>query len=379
MHKLDGPVDLKEAAVIAGRRDLELQRQNRVFNARLRTIGIDKQALDGQINDRKIQEETKAKKDLAYANDLIRHDKTMCLLDERHKCDVKNLNKAIAEFHLCYQKSDTRREFDLNDPQALKKDVPARISDTDPRCTISTMQKFSGEDLQHQERIKRQQEQIREWSLAQQKDLKNALEDQKFANKLYDTYRIAQDQRACAVQQMEDGMRRAVTVATKDFNRAQAIESATRHKLEKRQEQEDNLIEIENQRHSDFLTENPNQALSAFGPNRVIVHRWKGMTPDQADETTRKLNQQIQERKRLEEEERQRNSEWERLRANDARAAVLLERQQRRIARQLRKEMDCENMLLCGDHKAGERFLEKEVYVNVPTDKYFDQFNTTSR
>ncbi|GCB62319.1 RIB43A-like with coiled-coils protein 2 [Scyliorhinus torazame] len=379
MHKLDGPVDLKEAAITAGRRDLELQRQNRVFNAKHRIIGIDKQALDGQINDRKIQEETEARKKLAYANDLIRHDQTMCLLDERHKRDMKNLNKAVAEFHLCYQKPETRREFDLNDPQALKKDTPARISDTDPRSTVSSIQKFSGEDLQCQERIKRQQEQIREWLLAQQKDLKNASEDQKFANRLYDTYRITQDQRACALQQMEEDMRRAVTVATKDFNRAQATESATRRKLEKQQEQEDNLIEIENQLHSDFLTENPNQALSAFGPSRVIVHRWKGITPEKANEATRKLKQQMQEKKRLEEEERQRNSEWERLRANDARAALLLERQQRRINRQLRKEMDCQNMLLCKDHKARERFLENEVYTNVPTDKYFDQFNTTSR
>ncbi|XP_067907368.1 RIB43A-like with coiled-coils protein 2 [Heterodontus francisci] len=379
MHKLDGPVDLKEAAVIAWRRDLELQRQNRIFTARLRTIGIDQQALDGQIKDRKIREETEARKHLAYANDLIRHDQAMCILDERHKRDVKNLNKAIDEFRICYQKPETHREFDLNDPQALKKDFPARISDTDPRCTVSSIQKLPGEDLQQEERIRRQQKQIREWSLAQQKDLKNALEDQKFANRLYDKYRIAQDQRACELQQMEEDTRRAVHVATKDFNRAQATESTTKRKLEKLQEQEDNSIEIANQLHSDLLTENPKQAMSAFGPNRVIVHRWKGMTPDQLDEVTRKQKQQVQEKKRLEEEERQRNAEWERLRANDARAAVLLERQQQRVNRQLRKEMDCQNMLLSRDHKARERFLKNEVYVNVPTGKYFDQFNTTSR
>ncbi|XP_067856191.1 RIB43A-like with coiled-coils protein 2 [Heptranchias perlo] len=379
MYKLDGPVDLKEAAIIARRRDLELQRQNRVFNVRLRTIGIDQQALDGQINDRKIQEETEARKHTAFANDLIRHDETMCLMDERHKRDMMNLNKAVSEFRLCYQKPETRREFDLNDPQALRKDVPARISDTDPRCTVSSIQKLPGEDLQQQARIRRQQEQIKEWSLAQQKELKNALEDQKFANRLYDKNRISLDQRACELQQMEEDTRRAVTVATKDFNRAQATESATKRKLEKLQEQEDNLIEIENHLHSDLLTENPKQAISAFGPNRVIVHRWKGMTQDQVDEVIRKQKQQVQEKKRLLEEEHQRNAEWERQQVNDARAAMLLERQQQRVNRQLRKTMDCHNMLLCKDHKARERFLKNEVYVNVPTVKYFDQFNTTSR
>ncbi|XP_051886579.1 RIB43A-like with coiled-coils protein 2 [Pristis pectinata] len=379
MHKLDSPVDLKEASIVARRRDVEVQRQNRIFNTRLRTIGIDQQALDAQIQDKKIQEEAEARKHTAYAKDLIRHDQTMCLLDDRNKRDMINLNKAISEFRLCHQKPETRREFDLNDPQALKKDVPARISDTDPRCTVSSIQKFTGEDLSRQERIRCQQEQIREWSLQQQKELKNALEDQKFANKLYDENRIALDQRACELQQMEEETRRAVTVATKDFNRAQATERATRQKLEKQYEQEDNLVEIGNHLHSDLLTENPKQAVSAFGPNRVIVDRWKGMTQDQVDDIIRRQKQQVQERKRLEEEERQRSAEWDRLRVNDARAAVLLERQQQRVQRQLRKAMDCQNMLLCKNHKERERFLKNEVYVNVPTAKYFDQFNTTSR
>ncbi|XP_059834001.1 RIB43A-like with coiled-coils protein 2 [Hypanus sabinus] len=379
MHKLDGPVDLKEAAIIARRRDVEVQRKNRVFNTRVRTIGIDQQALDAQVQDRKLQEGTEASKHAAYAKDLIRHDQTMCLLDERYKHDMINLNKAISEFRLAYQKPETRREFDLNDPQALKKDVPARISDNDPRCTVSSIQMFTGEDLNRQERIRRQQEQIREWSFEQQQELKNALEEQKLADKFYDKNRTALDRRVCELQQMEEDTRRAVTVATKDFNRAQATEKATRQKLEEQNVQEDNLIEIENHLHSDLLTENPKQALSAFGPNRVIVDRWKGMTQDQVDDIIQKQKQQVQERKRLEEEERQRNAEWDRLRINDARASVLLERHQQRVQRQLRKEMDCQNMLLCKNHKERERFLKNEVYVNVPTAKYFDQFNTTSR
>lgn len=40
MYKLDLPVDLKEAAVLQRRRDAELQRQSRVFDARVRTVGV---------------------------------------------------------------------------------------------------------------------------------------------------------------------------------------------------------------------------------------------------------------------------------------------------------------------------------------------------
>lgn len=40
MYKLDLPIDLKEAAAIERRRNLELERQSRIFNAKVRTIGV---------------------------------------------------------------------------------------------------------------------------------------------------------------------------------------------------------------------------------------------------------------------------------------------------------------------------------------------------
>lgn len=112
---------------------------------------------------------------------MKKNDKLMCLLEERQKNETKDLNRALVEFQKNFQKPETRREFDLNDPQALKKDRPARVSDDDPRCTISGMQKFMGEDLNYDQRMKFQKEQLREWSLQQQKDCKNALADQKLA------------------------------------------------------------------------------------------------------------------------------------------------------------------------------------------------------
>lgn len=40
MYKLDLPIDMKETAAIERRRNRELQRQSRIFNARVRTIGV---------------------------------------------------------------------------------------------------------------------------------------------------------------------------------------------------------------------------------------------------------------------------------------------------------------------------------------------------
>ena len=95
---------------------------------------------------------------------MTRNDKIAVLLQRRQEHDIRELNKAVNEFRQSHQQPDGRREFDLNDPDALKKDKPARVSDDDPRCGVSSLQKFVGEDLNGKARSKLQQEQAR-WVL----------------------------------------------------------------------------------------------------------------------------------------------------------------------------------------------------------------------
>jgi trehalose-6-phosphate synthase len=66
MYKLDLPIDLKEAAAIERRRNKELERQNRIFNAKVRTIGIDVQALKEQVHDRDLQEQREHQRHEAF-------------------------------------------------------------------------------------------------------------------------------------------------------------------------------------------------------------------------------------------------------------------------------------------------------------------------
>lgn len=115
------------------------------------------------------------------AAEMRQNDKIMCILENRERREKKNLCRAINDFQQNFQMPEMRREFDLSDPLAFKKDLPARQSDNDVRNTISGMQKFMGEDLNFRERKKFQEEQNREWSLQQQRELKNAQADLKFA------------------------------------------------------------------------------------------------------------------------------------------------------------------------------------------------------
>ena len=59
------------------------------------------------------------------------------MLEKRQEADVRELNKALNDFRLMHQQPDGRREWDLYDPDAKRKDKPARVHDDDPRLTIS--------------------------------------------------------------------------------------------------------------------------------------------------------------------------------------------------------------------------------------------------
>lgn len=70
MYKLDLPIDFKEQAAIERRRRLEKERQGRIFNNKFRQIGIDKQALERQREEKRFMEEMEQKRSEAFGKQL---------------------------------------------------------------------------------------------------------------------------------------------------------------------------------------------------------------------------------------------------------------------------------------------------------------------
>jgi len=379
MYKLDLPVDMRESAAIDRRRIREQQRQSRIFNARVRTIGVDVQSLEEQVNERKWMEEQERRRHEAFAQDMVRNDKVALLLQDRQENDIKELDQSVNEFRLKHQRPEDRREFDIYDPEGKKKDKPARVSDDDPRCGVSSLQKFLGEDLNEDARKKLQQEQHREWIKQQMNEKAQEEANLKQSNRLCDLKAIEVDQRAKDLAQAEQDCRTAINLATKDYNLALARERKAKEDNQKQQTLEDNLTEISNQIYSDTLTENPAVAGSAFGSHRVITDRWKGMSPAEINSIRYTQQQQIEEKQRLQEQENQTNEKWSKQTLNNSKAALLLEHQQERLQKELKKKQAEENLRLSAEQKARLEHLNKEVYSNVPTAAYFMQFNTSSR
>ncbi|CAK6444021.1 unnamed protein product [Pipistrellus nathusii] len=370
--------DLAQSFGLARRRHAELCRQNQMFNARNRILGGDKKTWDIQVCDQKIREATEKARHETFAAELRHNDKTMCALESREQRGRRGLRRALVDFQRGSQRPETRREFDLSDPLARKAELPARQLDSDVRNTVSGLQRFLGEDLSCQERRRFQQEQNREWALQQRRAREQARADQKRAEELYTETRLQFDQTAKDLQNQELAARKAVCTAVKEFNKMQALESAERRSLEKKQEQEADLAQIASLLRGDLLSEDPQQAASSFGPHRVVPDRWKGMSQDQLGHIRLVQQQQMQEKMRLQEEERQRDEDWDRQRVEKARADLLCERLQRRQQRLLRRALDGSNRSLAAEQRLQRQYM-KEVCTNQASDDFFTQFNTRSR
>lgn len=102
------------------------------------------------------------------------NDKILCILENRQREDQRNALRALRDFQQAHQRPETRREFDLSDPLALCKERPPRLGDRDTGASISSLQKFLGEDPERPARIRFQEEQNREWLLQQQKEAQQA-------------------------------------------------------------------------------------------------------------------------------------------------------------------------------------------------------------
>lgn len=379
MYKLDIPLDKKEAVAIKRRQKNEEDRKERIFNARTRIIGVDREGLEYQVNERNNSNNVQDARNAAYSRDMIRNDKLGVLLQERQDKDQRELHKKLNEFRFQYQTPDSRREWDLNNPEFLKIQKPTRESDCDKHLGVSSAQVFEGEDLSGKERLTAQQKQRADWATAQKEERNRAEQLLRYSDYLYEMKQNQLDQKAMELQAQEIEARRAVATSTKEFNLRQAEERKQRENEEKEAQLQDNLCEMKNNVFGDFLTENPDVARSAFGSHRVITDRWKGMNETQINDIRKTQADQVELNSKMRADEKRINDLWDKNRIQMAKNGTLLERAEKRERRDIQKRLVEENMRMAKEQAARLNHLDQDVYQNRPSESYFSQFNTTSR
>ncbi|KAK5601168.1 hypothetical protein CRENBAI_003104 [Crenichthys baileyi] len=325
------------------RRQREAERRERIFNEKFRIIGVDKKALDLQLQEKKRREEEAKREQNTYNADMHQYNKAACLIQRGQEKEKRVMEKATATFWHQNQQPQNRREFDLNDPDNLRK--------TDAQMVLPGL---VGEDPEKKSRLQRQREQLRDWLIQQQDEQEEDRLQQKMEELNYDQSRIEMENTALELQNLEMERRKAATIATTNYNLAR-IEEKCNQERERRDE---------------------DCARSTVGvPGLSPSNDRRRAAPETQQEIIQFQQGQIEEKKRIELEKKREEENYDRIRLDSARKALLMERQQARLNKQLRRHLDSTNTELVQTHLQQKPDLKRGHIEDI----FFSKFNTCSR
>ncbi|XP_014290148.1 RIB43A-like with coiled-coils protein 2 [Halyomorpha halys] len=377
--KILTPVEKREAKRIERIKRYDEERKARIFNARQRLIGVDVEALESQIQEKKALEEAELAEQKALYMKEINDNHIVDNIQRQVEQNKKIVLSEINRFRMEHQRKEDRREFDLNDPDALKKSLPCRIGDNDPRLTISSVQKFEGEDSAANERDKIKKEQQRNWLVQQIVEKRNLENQRKQSDKLLLETIKTRDSRAQLMDQLNRDCRRQIELATVAYNQALSYEQAMERKLKEQMEKENNKAEINNALTSDLLCENTDVAQSNLGLGKQVGALYKGMSEREKNEILKIQEKQREELRAKKEEEVAHEKYWldftNRLNKN----IHFMDLEKEVMKREELKMMYKQNEALSREQKLRREYLNKVVYTNTPTAAFYNQFNKTTR
>ncbi|KAM6151504.1 LOW QUALITY PROTEIN: RIB43A-like with coiled-coils protein 1 [Rhynchocyon petersi] len=332
-----------------------LSNLSRFFNVWNHVMGVDVEALNSKIAERKdgmIQVQYVL---VAQILENEQAERTCCLTKKSHEFREK-------------QQLKNRHEFDLWDSNRLQKEFPAHSDDSDPHCGPASLL-----DLDSATGLRIRQNQFT-YSLERQlQEQQQARADAK-ADKFNDKLRLGMEMWVTHLAKLEESCQITMMSAVTNVNKAQVAELAEQQHHEHQQEQKDNLVDIHSQITSDLLTENPQVAPNPLAP-QDLLYCWKGMTAEQ-QAAIRKV-QEVQRCEKKACQAKQVGAEWKNQTMRSALAALELEQQERELYAEFRG-LGSFNQQLAKEQKAQQNYLNSIIYTNQPTAKSHLQFNTCS-
>eukprot|EP00798_Chlamydomonas_sp_ICE-L_P013944 gene13944-19880_t len=356
----------------------EPQRIARVLDAKYRTIGIDKDALDQQVADRKAAEEAAKNRDRAFDQLSNYYADQVSLQQQQADSTRRQNNKEYEDFRNQNQLKHTRREWDINRPDGKHIDGPARVGDDDGRVGPSSMQKFHGEDLSAGDRKAAQLEQARNWweEQAAQKAAQKAAEkesDMAYAELTkYHDY-LQQDAKA-----QETSLRRDMNKATLDINMKLAEERKRREAQERNSNLASNMAEQDAVFNSPLMTEDPALAASSQSAYRVRKDHYKGMSEAEKQAILDTQLAQMEENKARKAAKDLEEQMFSKLQVDVNRA---MNEQARRVDDFKKIQMDRASEVLkkqMAEKEARDKG-QNDLYRNKIAPDYFTQFGTSHR
>ncbi|KAG2499975.1 hypothetical protein HYH03_002260 [Edaphochlamys debaryana] len=323
-------------------------------------------------------EQAEKDRDEAFARLTQYFDDQLTLMQQEADAVRKAYNMDVEAFRQQQQLKHTRREWDINRPDANQVALPARVGDDDVRLGASSLQKFDGEDLSAGDRKKAQIEQNVDW-WAEQTAIKEALNAaEKEAENAHAELIKYQDMLQQAAKAEEDAVRRQLAMATADYNKRLAEEKRLRAIAAKQAELAANMAEMEATITSSLMTEDPNMAASAMSPFRVRKDHYKGMTEAEKRAILDAQLAQMEEKKARRAQEQLENMMYARNQHDIQRA---LQEQAQRVDEFKKTQMArAQDILKKQQQEKAERDKHlSTLYRNAIAPEFFGQFGTSHR
>ena len=374
-----GPGDPKQERMIAVRRAMEAERLQRIKDPKSRIMGIDTNALDAQVAEKRAAAEAEQALEGAYDQQRLQQDAQLAYIEQERLRAERQKAAYLAQFNATQLGKEKSREYDLNDPRAKLIDLPGRMGDDDARLSVSGMQQFHGEDLSYAQRVKVQQAELRAWcddavAAKRAAEAKERAMDDAFATRALQVDQMKTDLEATAK------VGRAHTnVAVAEYNLAMAAAKRERELAAQKADLQDNVEEIQNQLRSDVLTENPLVGRSFLAPNRLRPDHYKGMAPEELAAIAATQELQRQQAAAAKATEKAEDLAADAMMEAARKAGAYQDAQVATMRAEMKAKLMDENAALAKQQFAAKSFLTTNVFTNAIDASFFDQFGTTSR
>uniref|UniRef100_A0A3B3DR33 RIB43A-like with coiled-coils protein 1 n=1 Tax=Oryzias melastigma TaxID=30732 RepID=A0A3B3DR33_ORYME len=345
MLKGDAQLDQSLEKAVESRRSAEAARKARIFNTRLRVMGLDLDALNQQIKEKKQQENKEKLQSEAFETLIKSQDEALLQQDINEKEKRQALQKDLTHYWATKQKLNTQ-------DGGWKNGLQGAFDITIPEAKLgpASMQKF----------------QVGLLSQMTERDLKGQMDEN-----------IRRQER-----EKDRGNKKNTKHRPHHMLLPQAAERVESLKEQHRREERENLAEMWHTMTSDMLTECADAGERDVGggkPPQILPDRWKGMRPEQLRSFQREREQQCREKQRQSDAAKIEEAAWNLQQLTFSRKAEEEEIGKAEKMRELRIQLDRHNMQLTREQQAHQEYLNKKLYTNKPTKDYFHQFNTSSR
>jgi hypothetical protein len=366
------------------RQKIELHRKQhaerlaRIMDERHRTIGLELDVLEKQVEERKAREAAEKADELDYQRRFLEEQRLLGRLAREEQKIRRQIIEDDLKFHRDCQSREQSREWDITRPDYLQVQPPVRATDNDPWLSVSGGQKFDGEDLGSDDRARRQGDQRNRWMAQQtaENEHKRACElrDQREWERRY----LENDRTMEQIEADQKAARKEIQSRNDEENLRSWNERKKREKQDRDDELEFNEFEKLTTNESPFMTESRDQAVGRGG--RRIVQDWKGMTDADRKDIRSEQGDQRAENAAWRHDQAEREKLEDALRAKETRDAIKRERAEARARQQTRVELADQYRRGADQHKDDEEYRNKHLYYeNLPGDDFWQYFGKSHR